>query len=292
MNEEKIQNQNEQRGNNLTEMLKSMGVSENDIEEIVSSVLSDTEEEEKDEQLKFEEPKTEEIKTEKKKYAGIFDDVEKLEEAYKNLQAEYTRERQKFKPFEQFIDLLNSNPEFAKYILEKSQEFFFKDRKSETKSEKDEFEFEEFGKEEKSSYNKDEILSLIRQEVSQVLTAQKMLDDFRKNHPEVTDEELVNIINHAKTHGGDLETSYMILYKDKFKEELKRQVLSELKGHLKSGQSQQMTKSVEKPKETQVLNEEDYWKLAIEVARNPEKLKEIDAKTKAILFNILARQIL
>jgi len=43
MNEEKIQNQNEQRGNNLTEMLKSMGVSENDIEEIVSSVLSDTE---------------------------------------------------------------------------------------------------------------------------------------------------------------------------------------------------------------------------------------------------------
>ena len=85
----------------------------------------------------------------------------------------------------------------------------------------------------------------------------------------------------------------MVLYKDKFKDELKRQVLEELKGHLSTRKAGQGLKTTpETTGEVTELNERDLWKLALEVARNPQKLKEIDEMTRAKLMNILARQIL
>lgn len=297
MNEEKNQN------NDVLSLLKQAGLSDKDIEELANEVL-EGEQKPKDEIIDIETGETiaeeeDVIEVEKRqaepkeerKYAGIFDSVEKLEQAYKNLQSEYTKIRQKMKPFEQFIDLLQTNPEFAKFIVEKSQEFFFqKEKKKETKGEDWDLDWDyEEKKPEKTSVDKDEIINLVRNEINQILTAQNLINDFKSRHPEVSDEELVQIINHARNFGGDLEASYLILFRDKYKERLKREIIEEIKGK-KSLES----KSTSQPTVEGVAtsNEKDIWKLAIEVANNPAKLKELDANTRYMLLNILARQIL
>lgn len=280
-----------EQGGNLDELTSKLGLTPEELEDLAREIIEGEPEREKEKEvIQLEEEEA--PKTQKRKFADIFDNVEELEKAYKNLQSKYTQERQKFKPFEQFIDLLQGNPEFAKFILQKTQEFFTGGGKEERKEA--EFEEELWGEEKKSVgiQSKEELLNMIRNEISQALTAQRLIDDFRRAHPDVSDEELVQIINHAKNFGGDLETSYIILYKDKFKENLKRQVLEELKGHLSKKQTSPSEVKVQPSFEEAVAPEEDLWKLAVEVAKNPAKLKDLDSKTRATLLNILARQIL
>ncbi len=303
MNEEK------QQPKTIEDLLKEYNLSDEDIETFAKDFIEETPKKEEyvDEEGNEIEENVEEILNEEtneetevkspasgKKYAGIFDDVAKLEESYKNLQAEYTKLRQKVKPFESFLELLSSNPDFAKFILDKTNDYFVKGTKRkdvEFEEVEEEFEYEEEPlKKGKVAFDEEKLLNLIRNEVNQVLTAQRMLDEFKKAHPDVTDEELVQVINFASKSGLDLETSYMALFREKYKEDLKRQVLSELKGHL-SGQrkGQGLTTT---PPEVKEIQEKDLWKLALEVARNPQKLKELDPMTRSKLMTILARQIL
>jgi len=238
-----------------------------------------------------------ETKKTQRKYAGIFNTVEDLERAYKEIQAQYTKERQKVKPYESFIELLEQNPEYAKFIIEKTQEFFFKKEKPKSEDIEEEFE-EEFDFEErkknKFAFDKNEILNLIRQEVNQALTASRMVDEFRRKYPEVTDTELVQIINHARQYGGDLETSYMVLFKDRFIENLKRQALEELKGHLasKRGAKPMTITATPTPETGKELSDDQIWDLAVKVSQNPQLLDKIEPNLRAKLLNVIARQLL
>jgi len=227
-----------------------------------------------------------------KKYAGIFNSVEELEKAYKELQAEYTRQRQRTKKFESFIDLLEQNPDYANYIVEKTQEFFFKKEKPQREIETNEFEDlfnEEAESVKKFAFNKEDILNLVRQEVNQALAAQRLIDDFRRKYPEVTDEELLKIINHARQFGGDLETSYMVLFKDRFKERILRQALEEMK---KGISPQRMGARQETTPTKKELTEDDYFQLAREIIAGKRKLDELEPNERAKLLNIIARQLI
>lgn len=304
-NEEKMQNENDK----IFEMLKNAGFNEQDLEEMAREIIEGEEEvkegyvnpntgeviEEEEDIIKLDETPSKQV-SEGKKYAGIFDSVEKLEQAYKNLQAEYTKERQKIKPFEQFIELLQNNPEFAKFILEKSQEFFFKGsrKQKEEKEEEEDWDWDLEEKEEKKmgTLSRDEVINLIRNEINQVLTAQNLINEFKAKYPEVSDEELVQIINHARNFGGDLETSYLVLFKDKYKEKLKREIIEELKGRKSLNTASTATTSQPTSQGGVATSEKDIWRLAVEVANRPEKLKELDPQTRYMLLNILARQIL
>jgi ParB-like chromosome segregation protein Spo0J len=274
----------------VKKLMEQYGLSEEDLNSFLQEELS-TEAED----IVPETPQITEQKTEEKKYAGIFNTVEELEKSYKELQAEYTRQRQRIKKFESFIDLLEGNPEYADYIVEKTREFFFKDNNKSSKKEYETEEFENlFGEEEtegvkKFALNKEDILNLVRQEVNQALAAQRLIDDFRRKYPEVTDEELLKIINHARQFGGDLETSYMVLYKDRFKERLLRQALEEMK---KGISPQRPGARVEATPTKRELTEDDYFQLAREIVAGKRRLDELDPNERAKLLNIIARQLI
>jgi ParB-like chromosome segregation protein Spo0J len=273
----------------VKKLMEQYGLTEEDLNSFLQEELS-TEDAEEEKFVPTQETKPE---TQEKKFAGIFNSVDELEKAYKELQAEYTRQRQRTKKFESFIDLLEQNPQYADYIVEKTKEFFFKEGKTSKKEyETDEYE-DLFNEEEtenvkKFALNREDILNLVRQEVNQALAAQRLIDDFRRKYPEVTDEELLKIINHARQFGGDLETSYMVLYKDRFKERLLRQALEEMK----KGISPQRPGARVETTPKRELTEDDYFQLAREIIAGKRRLDELDPDERAKLLNIIARQLI